>query len=247
MNTSLLLKGDEVLSGWPDKKGRGRKESALPFIQRHKRDIEGKMGALWRVLQEIDSSPMVMYDWMAGCGFTGRILEARWPSSQLWLNDLDPTCFKLLSHNFPNSKVTNLPVQDLKRGEGEVDLLFMDFNSFTVRKMKFWIDVLNRISEINPKEFILVDSASYAFKFGNNPGYSNVGFLTSYGLKDFWDYYGLLDERLKEGWGWCIHNIAPFRNAAVIHSKKEINGGEIRELKSQPITFKIFSHKGFGI
>ena len=140
-------------------------------------------------------------DLMAGCGFSGKILE-KYLESELHLNDLSPICCDILLENFPSTVVTNTDVFLIPKSFLG-DLVFIDFNNFTLNKVEYWEPLLRQIKS----EYLMItDSACYGFKFGN---------LKAYGCSTKLCYYKLLG-RYFEKKGWDLHRVIIFGPAALV-------------------------------
>jgi len=147
------------------------------FLRSHFKDIMKEMGALKSILGTMKAK--TVFDLMAGCGFSGKMIEKICQPDRMLLNDFDPDCFAILEKNFDQ------PGVDIFQGDifefiwKESDLTFIDFNSFTLNKIDQWSDVLRGAADYSDK-LIITDSACYGFKMGN---------LKSYGCKTEKDYY----------------------------------------------------------
>lgn len=179
--------------------------SQFNFIHNHKNDLEKEIGVLSGMLHGFP--PPVITDALAGCGFSGRIFQQIWPESSLILNDLDVNCYHILKNNFPEASVYNDYAENLTYPEG--GFVFLDFNLFSLKKLRSYMDILDKAFKSRPKELIMTDSASYGFKFREK-------FLRSYGISNYWDYYYLLRQTVYETWGYYINQIKIFGNAALL-------------------------------
>ena len=195
------------------------------FVKSHYADILKESSALKQVVSKLKNVETIA-DAMAGCGFSVAVLKSVFPDSKLILNDWDKQCYENLKLNFPESSIAN---EDINKWElwGKVDLLFIDFNNFTLKRIDDWKPTILRLSE-KCKNLIITDSACFGFRMGN---------LKTYGVETPAQYYGLLEKELglKEK---SLTHFSIFGNAALVLFQPLPKYGvphPIKEVKWEPL------------
>ncbi len=202
--------------------------SQLAFVKKHASDIGKEIGALYSILERI-GKPNIIFDVMAGSGFSGKVFLDVFPKLKLILNDLDKKCFGVLKNNFPMCDVYNRKAEDIEISETP-DLVFVDFNNFTLFRFKMgvWKLIMDRINSIHPKYYLFTDSSCYQEKFGKF---------------DCVLYYEQLSEYLSKRYGLVIISVAMFGNAALVLTEYKIVSS-ITKVKSKPIHLRFRHFKG---
>lgn len=192
------------------------------------------MGAIWAITNEL-SGIKGIFDLMAGSGFSGKIFQIRFPNAQLLLNDLSEDCANSLIENFQNARIQNT-FAHLVQSDFSADLVFIDFNNLTMMRFDDWKEVFDTVYKWNPKYYMYTDSACYGFKFVKN--------LTAYGVETKEQYYEkVVAPRLLKDYGWYIHRVCIFGNAALILCSKE-KIKSIRFMNYSPIIYTIYDSEG---
>jgi len=189
------------------------------FLGSHLSDIRKELGA-WRGVLENLEDVSSLFDAMAGCGFSARVFEQVFPGVPIRLNDLDPACSHILTANFPESDVCSKDVRQLEF-DGS-DLVFIDFNSMTMRKWGFWGETILKAAEAS-RILVITDSACYGFHMGN---------LKAYGVESPHDYYRLYNERIP---GKNVSMVADFGNAALVVLEDVSARSPVFLVSSEPI------------
>ena len=202
--------------------------SQLAFVKKHSSDIGKEIGALYSILEKIKDINII-FDVMAGSGFSGKVFQNVFPKSKLILNDMDKKCFTVLKNNFPNCTVYNSRAEDIEINK-KIDLVFVDFNNFTLFRFKMgvWKLVMDRIHLIHPKYYLFTDSSCYQEKFGR---FDRV------------QYYEQLNKQLSKIYGLFISAVAMFGNAALVLLEYE-NKHFIHQVISEPIYLRFKPFKG---
>lgn len=215
----------------------------IDFLKRHLSDLQREIGAIKEMTRHLSSINSV-WDLMAGCGFSGKILQKYLTPDKILFNDLDPRCIKVLQNNLMNYSKTRITEKDIFKFPFEnipaPDLTFIDFNTFTLKRIQEWDDVLKKIKS---QFLVITDSACFGFKFGN---------LKAYDCKIPADYYKKLDEWMWWKYGYYVREIYPFGPACLVLLSQDIKQankgqGEIDEYPSTPIKIYIQDSKGFGL
>jgi len=168
------------------------------------RDMAETCKTLDAVCKHIDVKNPFIVDGIARAGFWGVLFRHIWPNCKLHLNEKDETCMNVLHRNFPNDTITNLDTKEW--APKKCDIVMLDFDDFTLRKLKKWKGILENWDK-SSKYLIFVDSACFGFKFGN---------LKHYGVNTEKEYFNLLNETLGEFMNKEITVISKFVNAATI-------------------------------
>lgn len=143
-------------------------------------------------------------DGIARSGFWGALFRYRWPKCHLVLNGETEECSAILKEHFPNDKVVYENVRTWTPPKSDISLL--DFDTFTLRGLNKWKDVIVRWSP-QSKYFMFVDGACFGFKFGT---------LKHYGVDKEEDYFYLLNKALREIIDKQITTVSKFNNAATL-------------------------------
>lgn len=211
------------------------------FVRSHKSDIEKEMGAIWAITEGLLIRSI--WDVMAGSGFSGKILQKRFPGVDLHLNDLSEVCVDCLNANFKKeyllAQISQGYAHEVK-ANFKPDMIFADFNDFTLRKMDNWRAVFEAAVKQDPSYFMFTDSASYGFKFKKN--------LAAYGVDTPEEYYQHLEYVLYEEYELLIDRVCIFGNAAlVLTSRHRYHRPEIRFMDSESIKMSIQKEGGLGV
>ena len=202
------------------------------FLHTHWHDISSEMGALRAIFLSLPKMKTVT-DLLAGCGFSGRMIQHYLQPDILRLNDLDIGCADILRDNFPKAKVTQKDAHAYSWGNQKSDLTWFDFNTFTLAHWGDWVADLHRAGE-HSEYLMAIDSACYGFRFGNLP---------RYGCQTEADYYDRMALKYKEI-GFGLIQVAKFGNAAILLSKrKSRKKWAFVESASAPMDVK----EGFGL
>jgi hypothetical protein len=182
------------------------------FLLSHQSDIRKEMGALKSTIDYMKDSGFIpdrIMDAMAGSGFSGKLFEKEFPNSVLALNDLDSNSADILERNFPDSYVFNKDVNELFDDCGSLNLVFIDFNNFTLKRSFIWKQLFEGIK---CDKLLITDSACFGFKFGN---------LKSYKVNTQEEYYQALSKYFVT-WNFMIESVCIFGNAALVLLSKEL-------------------------
>jgi len=169
------------------------------------RDVAETCRTLDAVLSVINcgKKPKIV-DAIARSGFWCAVSLTRWTDCELIINDKDENCCGFLKSNFPNHTVLNNDVYSWTPPES--DILILDFDAFTLRKLPGHSEVLSRVAK-TAKWVIIADSTCFGFKFGN---------LRHYGVKTEEEYYELLAKETKPIVGKNLIAVSAFMNAAMV-------------------------------
>lgn len=183
------------------------------------------VGALKMMLDGLNPSSIL--DMLGGCGFSGAVLRNSFPKASLFLNDIDPVCAEVLKHNFPDAVVSQL---DILKWEDfpKTDLIWIDFNNFTLKRFPTWGPILIRAAS-RSRTLLFTDSACYGFKMGN---------LKTYGVERPIEYYRALGQALADT-GKHVRRVVMFGGAALV--RMEMEPGPIL-LEDQVIPAKVTQH-----
>lgn len=198
----------------------------IEFIHSHRADIQKGMGAINEICRFLPRQDRIM-DVMAGCGFASRMFQYHWPGCRLHLNDLSERCAAVLRMNFPDAHITQLDFLRMDEPEEDLDLLFIDFNTFTIQKINHWIEGFSTLLP-HCQNLCIIDSASYGFKFGNLEKY--------YKVQTPEEYYEKLGAVFRKKWGLNVRLAVDFfASAYVLFTRKK---GDFRYTKeSRPVPF----------
>lgn len=177
---------------------------------------------------------------MAGCGFSVKIFEKYLNPINMILNDMDLSCVDQLKRNITDKRriITSYDFFKFPFNKFPIpDLIFIDFNNFTLRKMDQWDEGLKNIKS---PLLALTDSACYGFKFGN---------LKKYGFKSEMEYYYALSDEMNKRYGYGIEITFPFGPACIVLL---VHGRTFKNIQceySEPIRIRIQTHnlEGFGL
>lgn len=199
----------------------------------HLRDLQNELGCVKSViLTLLDDPPDRVFDLMAGCGFTAKLFQKYFPQAEIIVNDLDGVCCEVLRESFPT--VLNEDVNKLWLNYTRNDLVFIDFNTFTLKKYETFSKVLERVVDSGAK-LLLTDSAVFGFRFGSKN-------FKTYGVKDSEGYYELLEQVVGRG-KLFLNCVSSFPNAAVCFFDRFRKSREY--LPGLGIPFNVFRGGGF--
>ena len=130
-------------------------------------------------IQRMDNNIQTYFDVAAGSGKTYLLVKKRWPKIRAWLNDWDKVAFELLKVNYPEAKITQLDLSAPIKLKETMDLIWVDFNTFTLLKSNIYCwDNLRNFYE-RSKWLAFCDTACYAFHLNKK----------SYGFESLEAYY----------------------------------------------------------
>jgi len=180
----------------------------IRFLKSHWNDIVHESSAIRATLELLAWEPESVVDAMAGCGFSAAQFASLWPKAKLTLNDFDEQCANVLRDNFPECDVyqEDVRIWDMPR----VDLCFIDFNNFTLKRLGDWKDYL-KVASSRCRWLIFADAASYGFHMGN---------LKVYGVNSPEDYYRKLNGALYKTTKKRIVAVSIFGNAALVFCRR---------------------------
>lgn len=162
------------------------------------------LDAICQTLPQNTKQPYTIVDGIARSGFWGALFRNLWPNCQLLMNGETAECLPILKKNFPHDEIVCKDVH--KWTPPESDIALLDFDTFTLRGIDKWEDVLLRWAP-QSQYFMFVDGACFGWKFGN---------LKKYGIEKAEDYYYLLEETVSKITGKHITKVSVFCNAAPI-------------------------------
>ena len=167
----------------------------------HRKDIEKEYTALKDMFSFFEKNEIKScIDYFAGCGFSGRCIE-KYITRNFIANDMSEDCYRTLKNNFPNNQIKKLEINQSSKLIKEVDLSFVDFNNFTLKKSDNVL-FLKKIIE-KSKYTIITDSACYGFRMGN---------LLKYGYENEKEYYLALAKKLDSH----LSKVIQFGSAALL-------------------------------
>lgn len=210
------------------------------FLQKRvKSDLKKKLGCLNAVLnfiKEESFKPVSYLDLMSGCGFVPRLLIKRLQPEKTYLNDIDKTCCKILRKNFPGCEVFNRDAKGFPWNKIlHIDLILIDFNTFTINHIADWHAMLFNIFRASPY-VIMIDTACYAYRFGDK----------SFGGRTIEEYY---DQINKDFYAMFDHSMVArcgFSNATyLLFVRGESSYDEPKVLDSIPMEVIAGDKKGF--
>lgn len=143
-------------------------------------------------------------DFMAGIGLVSGLIARYLEPSLLISNDLDEYCSSIRSANIGLNPHVRVTTEDaFKMKVKPQDLIWLDFNTFTLKGGEMWLDWL---SDLKTRILVIADTACYGFyKFGGKN-------LEVYGVKTPMEYYRKVGDHLQRP-VWAISH---HRNAAWI-------------------------------
>lgn len=200
----------------------------IEFIHSHRADIQKGMGAINVICDFLPEQSFIL-DAMAGCGFASRMFQYHWPECNLWLNDLSEQCYQVLDMNFNKvtEEVTRMDFLHLPEPKEKIDLTFIDFNTFTIQKMNYWIPGFNNLLP-HSENLCIIDSASYGFKFGNLQNYYRVNTPE--------DYYLKLGKIFQGRWGLNVRLAVDFfASTYVLFTREKGDFHYTKEIEPVPI------------
>lgn len=175
------------------------------FLLKSWRDLVQECRAIYAVIQLIPASEVkFVVDAMAGSGFSTAVMRQYFVDASFHLNDLSSECRAVLTENYPHFAVTGEDVTQWQ--PPNCDLIFLDFNNFTLKRLSYWKAALERASQ-SSGWLMFTDSACYGFAMGT---------LGSYGLSSSNQYYYKLGQDLREILGRGIRAVCGFGHAAVV-------------------------------
>ena len=178
------------------------------------RDVAETCRTLDAICSLIPTPPTRVVDGIARIGFWGAVFLERWPDCDLLLNEEDEVCVDLLQKSFPKARVESNDLNSWVPDKS--DLLLLDFDAFTLRKLDQHRDILNRLSS-TCHSLIIAESACFGFKFGN---------LRHYNVQTEREYYYLLDKSLAKTTGKRVAAVSKFMNAAMVLFDRGSEGGK---------------------
>lgn len=181
------------------------------FITKKLKDTCQEMGCLKVLMEYLPAAPEKIWDVMGGVGFVAKLMESRFPSSQLHLNDWSPECAQILAANFPRCNVTQGDGLELLRNLSYQfgSVIWIDFNNFGWAqrdKYREWMEVARETA----RTMVFTDSSVWGMTRFNGKN------LRTYGVGSIDEYFrGKLSPWLAE-MGWQIRAVTYFNNASFI-------------------------------
>jgi hypothetical protein len=181
------------------------------FLPSHLRDVSLELSCLKHLASKIGKVNSYL-DVMAGSGFSAKLMDKVLSPQVVWLNDFSLDCFNCLQHNFKKAKITRKDANQIAL-RNRWDLVFVDFNTFTLKHIHEWEGLLNGLRN-KFRDLWFVDTASFASLFGQK------SFEKAYGVLTLEEYYVALRKALQP-YQIHIRRVACFKNkrAAVVHAK----------------------------
>lgn len=189
------------------------------FSKKKSVDVERKMGILKEMSKKVGPQK-VIYDIMAGCGFSASIISKYTKPTKLYLNDFNQDCAEHLQTTFPKATVTcgdviKLPLQ-------KMDLIFIDFSAFSLKTISKWKDFFTCICQ-NTQYLWITDITIFSFNFGDlriTRGWS----CNACGTNSLQEYYSKIAHYFWEQFGMVLENIGSWKNASLLcFTKKEVD------------------------
>lgn len=103
------------------------------------------------------------YEPLAGIGITGKLFE-RSPIGT-WLNEMDDSCRRILLNNFNGPNVTG-DNAFLEFRREPADVVFLDFNDYTMKKMARHFEMVKAAFSIARKAVIINDCSVFYLRYG---------------------------------------------------------------------------------
>ncbi len=196
----------------------------------YRREVELHTGSLKSILLRLDKESIkTVLDGLCGVGFGASILHKYLPNASIVVNDLDKNCIDHLisSLPFPHSfHRVDINLLILYSQPGEYDLMYLDFNTFTMKNRK-WLDLLKMAWKKVNCWLLFTDTACFGFKFSKNLGFYDVTCPLDYYVKLAKEIMGELEGHLRF--------ISGHNNAAIVALGKE--PGIITCLSPEPLSF----------
>jgi len=113
-----------------------------------------------------------------------------------------------LAYNFPEAEVFSEDIQTWVWPE--VDLVYADMNTFTLRKLDAWRFIFRKAHEESGARWLtFVDSCCFGFRFGQRASYLAYGPTEEY-------YWQALRKTLRDEFGWAIRFGCRYDRAALL-------------------------------
>ena len=146
---------------------------------------------------------------LAGVGLSARIFD----KGKTYLNELDPSCRRVLELNFGEKSVTsqNAMVVPFKT----VDAIFLDFNDFTLKRFctTTYGEVLQRAFASAQKYVILNDCSVFYFRYGKS-SYKAYEKYVEEPITCLEEYFKALRRFYVRRVGWNLLHVAYFRDTS---------------------------------
>jgi len=183
-----------------------RERLARPTFLKHDARLERAcLVGLARWLSERDSITSIV-DVMGGIGESAGVWEQELSPETMLLNDLDEHCCKQLVGRYPDATVSN---RDAKAWDWPpADLVFIDFNCFTLRQVDEWAVVFERLAR-TARWGLVTDSCCYGFKFGARASWRRYADSEA-------GYWALLERTFWNRFGLGLRAASRFSNAAFL-------------------------------
>jgi hypothetical protein len=194
-------------------------------------EVQKDLGALGESIDGL-RPPKSALDLLGGCGFSAALIHHRFPRCELILNDRDPLCAEVLRTNFPEDRVHQKDI--LSWDFPQADLIWIDFNNFTLKRWGMWGDVLLKAAVQSHDVLMWTDSACYGFRMGN---------LDAYGVRDPRGYYNLLNDQISPT-GMMLDLVIVFGGAAIIRANRK-SLQEPFEIRNAEHTIQVYEKRGF--
>ena len=165
------------------------------------------LDAICNLISNKDKAPLHIIDAIARAGFWAAVFRNKWPDCSLHLNEFEKVCLPVLKRNFPNDKITSRDINKCKWVPKSCDLVMLDFDDFTLKKLEQYSHALYSWDAASDKYLIIAESACFGFKFGN---------MKHYGIKDEKEYYYLLRDTLKPNMSKRLTAVSKFNNSAIV-------------------------------
>lgn len=165
-----------------------------------------------------------VWDSMCGMGIGSSMLLRYLDPLYLECTDIDKNGLSYAKNLLSNGKIYAADIFEKVKKDKKWDLVFIDFNNFTLKKSDIWMPVLKRIVE-NTNWLLLTDSACFGYnKFPKN--------LKGYGVNYPEDYYKLVkDKIMKELYTFGAYDYG--NSSILVLSKKKYKDFEIKKFNAE--------------
>jgi hypothetical protein len=211
------------------------------FLPTHLKDVSLELSCLKHLASKLKKVNSYL-DMMAGSGFSVKLIDKLFAPSKVWVNDFSAECFDCLNHNFGKGsfEITQGDANQIIL-KNKWDLVFVDFNTFTLNHMDRWAGLFNSLKG-KFRDLWFVDTACFSSLFGEKR------FEQAYRVSSLKEYYELLGEILKI-YKIYIYRVACFNNkkAAVVHAKSYYQKSFDLDYIDDNVQIQMSKNKGFDL
>lgn len=192
-----------------------------------------KLGALNRLMGLMKETPKSYFEPMAGVGLSARLFDC---TGDVILNDLDKGCQSVLKANFPKARVYG---KDARKGHFPVvDLIFLDFNNFTMKRFlageELYVSMMDRAFASARMYVIVNDCTPFYFRYGKS-SFETYSKLLSAELREINDYFFCARDLYRKRYNRDMMAVSYFDDSSFQLFGPKGKRGALRIEKAEPL------------